>query len=79
MECILDVVREEMSRQEIQSALALPGRGNFEARYLNPALEAAFIEHTIPDKPNSSLQKNHLTEKGREFAATINHPANFEC
>lgn len=74
----LRIVREEMSRQEIQPALALPGRGNCEARYLNPALEADFIERTIPDKPNSGLQKNDFTENVREFEATINHPANFE-
>jgi ATP-dependent DNA helicase RecG len=75
---LLAIVRKEMSRQEIQSALALRGRENFEARYLKPALEAAFIERTIPDKPNSRLQKYRLTEKGREFAATINPPANIE-
>ena len=63
-----------MSRQEIQAALALRERENFEARYLKPALEVAFIERTIPGKPNSRLQKYRLTEKGQEFAATINPP-----
>jgi hypothetical protein len=75
---LLAIVGKEMSRQEIQSAPALRGRENFEARYLKPALEAAFIERTIPDKPNSRMQKYRLTEKGRGFAATINPPANFE-
>jgi hypothetical protein len=58
-----------MSRQEIQAALALRGRENFEARYLKPALAAAFIERTIPEKPNSRLQKYRLTAKGRAQAA----------
>jgi hypothetical protein len=52
------------------------GHENFEARYLKPALEAAFIERTIPGKPKSRLQKYRLKEKGREFAAPINFPAN---
>ena len=71
---LLAIVGKEMSRQEIQSALALRGRENFEARYLKPALEAAFIERTIPEKPNSRLQKYRLTEKSREFAATLIPP-----
>ena len=58
-----------MSRQEIQTALALRGRENFEARYLKPALEADPVERTIPGKPNSRLKNYRLTEKGRALAA----------
>jgi len=65
---ILAILRKEMSRQEIQAALALRGRENFEARYLKPALEADLVERTIPAKPNSRLQKYRLTEKGRALA-----------
>jgi ATP-dependent DNA helicase RecG len=72
----LAIVGKEMSRQEIQSALALRGRENFEARYLKPALEAAFIERTIPDKPNSRLQKYRLTEKGRGLRSHIESSVN---
>ena len=66
---ILPILRKEMSRQEMQAALALRGRENFEARYLKPALEADLVERTIPGKPNSRLQKYRLTEKGRALAA----------
>jgi ATP-dependent DNA helicase RecG len=31
---------------------------------LKPALKAGFIEMTIPEKPNSRLQKYRLTKKG---------------
>ena len=44
---ILAIVRKEMSRQEIQSALTLRGRENFEARYLKPAIEAAFTKRLV--------------------------------
>jgi hypothetical protein len=62
---LLAIMEKDMSRQEIQAALALRGRENFEARYLKPALAAGLIGRTIPDKPNSRLQKYRLTAKGR--------------
>lgn len=62
------IMEKDMSRQEIQAALALRGRENFEARYLKPALATALLERTIPDKPNNRLQKYCLTAKGRTEA-----------
>jgi ATP-dependent DNA helicase RecG len=61
---LLGVMRGEMIRQEIQKRLGLKGRANFEDRYLKPAIEAEFIELTIPDKPTSRLQKYRLSPKG---------------
>ena len=55
----------EMNRQEIQNKLALSNRESFRRVYLKPALENGFIEMTIPDKPNSSLQKYRLTALGK--------------
>ncbi len=37
----------------------------FRENYRQPAVAAGLIELTIPDKPNSRLQKHRLTEKGR--------------
>ncbi len=55
-----------MGREALQSALSLSDRKSFHERYLKPALADGLIEMTIPDKPNSRLQKYRLTDKGRQ-------------
>jgi ATP-dependent DNA helicase RecG len=62
---LLRVTKTAMSRHELQRVLKLKGQANFRDRYLLPALRARLIEMTVPDKPNSRLQKYRLTEKGR--------------
>jgi hypothetical protein len=56
-----------MSREDLQSSLKLQDRKSFRERYLKPALAAQLIEMTIPDKPNSRLQKYRLTDRGRQW------------
>jgi ATP-dependent DNA helicase RecG len=60
----------EMSRRQLQDALALKDDEHFRTAYLNPALEAGLIEMTIPDKPQSSRQKYRLTDAGHALLAT---------
>ena len=57
VQLLLDGMKGEMSREELQSMLGLQDRKSFRERYLKPALEADLIEMTHPDKPNSKLQK----------------------
>jgi len=64
------VLRGEQSRKHLQDGLFLKGRANFEERYLKPAIEAGLVEPTVPDKPNSRLQKYRLTAKGRAVLAS---------
>jgi hypothetical protein len=52
-----------MTRPEIQQALGLRDRKSFRERYLKPALQAGLIEMTLPDKPNSRLQKYRLSAR----------------
>jgi hypothetical protein len=54
-----------MSREQIQGRLELRDEKHFRRAYLIPALEAGFIEMTIPDKPRSSKQRYRITPKGR--------------
>jgi len=56
-----------MSRQQLQDALALYSRNNFDRRYLKPAIELKMVESTIPNKPNSRLQKYRLTQAGKAW------------
>jgi hypothetical protein len=43
--------------------LGLTHRPTFRKNYLQPAMDAGLIERTLPDKPNSSLQKYRLCQK----------------
>ena len=60
-----------MNRQELQEKLNLSDREHFRLNYLKQALDQGFIEQTIPEKPNSRLQKYRLTEKGKQFKKTL--------
>ena len=64
---LIKALDKEMDRQEIQDKLGLAHRENFRANYLKPALNQGLIEMTIPDRPNSSLQKYRLTILGKQL------------
>ncbi len=62
----LPVLIGEMTRLQLKEALRLKDDEHFRKAYLLPAVEAAFIEMTIPAKPRSNRQKCRLTDKGRQ-------------
>ena len=57
----------EMARTEIMVQLGLRDEKHFREHYQQVAMAAGLIERTLPDKPNSRLQKYRLTEKGRSL------------
>jgi len=59
-----------MTREAIQEAIGIKDRKDFGKRYLHLALIAGLIEMTLPDKPNSRLQKYRLTIKGLKIELT---------
>jgi predicted HTH transcriptional regulator len=60
IQCLQD---GEKSAGELRNMLGLKHRQTFRENYLHPALEQGVIERTIPEKPNSRLQKYRLVEK----------------
>jgi Fic family protein len=63
---LLRKITSEASRAELQTLLRLRDRKSFFERYLRPALSFGLLEMSIPNKPNSRLQKYRLTDKGRQ-------------
>ncbi len=66
----------EMSRKEISEKLNLKNQEHLRKAYLSSALEQGLIEMTIPDKPNSRLQKYRLTMLGKNVLKTIQKETN---
>jgi ATP-dependent DNA helicase RecG len=64
---LLPLCIQPSSRQELQTALSLRDADHFRIAYLQPAIASKYIERTVPDKPNSRLQKYRLTSKGRSW------------
>jgi Fic family protein len=54
-----------LSRKEIFAAIGINGDTRSFNRNIAPLLTDCLIEMTVPDKPNSRLQKYKLTDKGR--------------
>ena len=50
-----------LSASELMRKLGLSHRPSFRKQYLHPALDTGLIAMTIPDKPNSRLQKYRIT------------------
>lgn len=51
---------------ELMAVVGRADRTKFRNQILNPLIWGGLIEMTIPNKPNSRLQKYRLTKKGRE-------------
>ena len=62
---------EALPASALREALQIKHRPTFRKNYLHPALERGLIEYTIPDKPNSRLQKYRLTKTGHERLAGL--------
>jgi len=58
---------EPRRASEIMTELGLKHWKTFQNNYLNPLLDAGFLERTIPDKPQSRLQRYKTTAQGQTF------------
>jgi fido (protein-threonine AMPylation protein) len=62
---------KSLSRKEIFSAIGMNGDSRSFKRNIEPLLTDGFIEMTVPDKPNSRLQKYRLTDTGKTAIENI--------
>ena len=53
-----------LSRKEIFAEIGMSGDSCAFKRHIEPLITEGLVERTIPDKPNSKLQKYRLTDKG---------------
>jgi ATP-dependent DNA helicase RecG len=73
MEVTMEVARllpfceQPESRRVLQEKLGLRNADHFRKAYILPALNAGLIEMTVPDKPQSRLQKYRLAAKGKAW------------
>ena len=63
---ILRKCREETGLVDLMAIVERTNRTKFRDQVLNPLLDQALIEMTVPNKPRSSNQKYRLTPAGRE-------------
>ena len=61
------LTKGEKSASELRQSLKIKHRATFRSNYLHPALESGLIEHTIPERPSSRLQKYRITVEGRKM------------
>jgi ATP-dependent DNA helicase RecG len=71
VERLIVAIQGEMLRSHLMHALGLKDRMHFTNDYLQPALDAALVEMTIPDKPRSSKQRYRLTNLGHRLQAEV--------
>jgi Fic family protein len=56
---------KSLSRKEIFAAIEMNGDSRSYRRNIEPLLTGGLVEMTVPDKPNSRLQKYRLTDSGK--------------
>jgi ATP-dependent DNA helicase RecG len=66
---VLNLCKDAPKLTELMEVFSWSDRTKFRNKYLNPLIKEGFIEMTIPDKPQSSLQRYRLTAKGKEWFA----------
>lgn len=67
IEMLKSLKDRDLSRKDIFATIGMSGDSRSFKRHIEPLLVVGFIEMTVPDKPNSRLQKYRLTDSGKAF------------
>jgi len=69
---LIEVLEEHnLSAGQLREALEIKHRPTFKKNYIHPAIEAGYIEPTIPEIPTSRLQQYRITDAGRAWLAIV--------
>jgi len=68
---ILLKCRKNSTLLDLMQIAGRADRTKFRHQVLSPLIQSGLVEMTIPEKPRSSKQQYHLTEKGMELIAVI--------
>ena len=55
---------ETLSRDELLEIMGLRSRKSFKENYIDPSINAGYVEMTLPNTPTSKNQRYRLTVKG---------------
>ena len=69
---VLRAIEGNMSRLELQTSMGLKNADHFRKAYILPAIAAGVLEMTLPERPNSRLQRYRLTNKGLQWLIANN-------
>lgn len=71
MQKLLEFCRQPRFISEMLALLSWQNRTKFRRKFVYPLIEKGLLEMTIPDKPNSRLQKYIITQAGIELLHTL--------
>ena len=63
---VLNLCRTDKPVAELTTAAGRTNRTKLRQQFMRPLLESGLVEMTVPDKPNSRLQKYRLTTAGQD-------------
>ena len=69
MQRLLQAISGEMTRRSLRAKPGLKNPAHFRKTYLNPAIQAGFIEAALPGKPRSRFQRYCLAPVGQAALA----------
>ena len=64
---VLQLCLSERTLLGIMREMKFTSRNKFRKNFILPLLNNSLLERTVPDKPNSSIQKYRITSKGKEL------------